>query len=229
MKTLGLIGGLTWHSTLEYYRGLNQGMNDRLGDVHSASLLMYSVDFAKIRDWTIADNWTAIADHMITYALKLEASGAEALLIGANTMHHIADQVQAALRIPVIHIASVTAAAIRKQGFSKVLLLGTRYTMQLPFYREKLAVQGINMMIPDELECESINTSIYQEMSKGVFLESRKDEFLELIARYEALGAQAVILGCTEIPVLLRDRVIPIPAFDTLQLHVQAGVDFALG
>lgn len=229
MKTLGLIGGLTWHSTLEYYRALNQGINDRLGDVHSARLLMYSVDFACIRDWTVADNWTAIAEHIIEYAKKLEAAGAEGLLIGANTMHHIADQVQDALKIPLIHIASVTAAAIRKQDLSKVLLLGTRYTMQLPFYREKLAREGIEMMIPDEVESTSVNTSIYQEMSKGIFLESRRTEMLNLIDRYAALGAQGVILGCTEIPVLLSDRVIPIPAFDTLQLHVQAGVDFALG
>jgi aspartate racemase len=228
MKTIGIIGGITWHSTLEYYRQINQLVNERLGGVSSAKIVLVSLNFEKIKNWTEAGDWASISAEVCDAATKLEAAGADCLLIGANTMHKIADHVQAVVHIPLIHIADVAVAAISKQGLSTVLLLGTKYTMELDFYKDKLAAAGIRTIIPDEGARNSINTSIYEEMGKGIFLPARKIEFLQIMQQFAAAGAQGVILGCTEIPVLLQGETKPIPDFDTLLLHATAAVDFAL-
>ncbi len=228
MKTIGIIGGITWHSTLEYYRLVNQLVNDRLGGVSSAKIVLASLDFAEIKTWTESGDWEKISATVCDAAKKLEAAGAQCLLIGANTMHKIAGEVQAAVQVPLIHIADVAANAIRQKGLSRVLLLGTKYTMELDFYKDKLAAAGIQTMIPDEPARISINSTIYEEMGKGIFLPERKAEFMQIIQHFADAGAQGVILGCTEIPVLLQGISKPIPEFDTMLLHATAAVDFAV-
>ncbi len=228
MKTIGLIGGLTWLSTMDYYRLLNQLVNEKLGGVESAKIILYSVNFSEIKTLTEAGDWETIADIIGDAGKKLEEAGADCLLIGANTMHKIADIVQAAIGIPVIHIAEETAAEIQKQRLKKVALLGTKYTMQLDFYKEKLKRQGIETIIPDEKDIYYINEAIYTEMGKGIFLPERKAGFIAIINKLMKEGAEGVILGCTEIPILLKQEDLTIPVFDTTNIHAKAAVRFAL-
>ena len=227
-KTIGLIGGLTWHSTLDYYRLLNQLTNDRLGESYSAKILLYSVNFEQIKNLTYASDWDAIANIMIDVARRLETAGADCLLLGANTMHQIADKVSAAINIPLINIAEVTGNTITAKGLHTVALLGTKYTMQLPFFVNTLSGQGITAIIPDQVDIDFINTTIYDEMGKGIFLPSTKAKYLQIIEKMQAKGAQGVILGCTEIPILIKPEDCTIPIFDTGLLHATAAVDFAL-
>ncbi len=228
MKTIGFIGGLTWLSSMDYYRLLNQLTNEKLGGVSSCKLLMYSVNFEEIKILTITGDWDGIAAIMSAIAQQLEKAGADCILLGANTMHHIADKVQAAIDVPLIHIAEVTATAIASQGLKKVALLGTKYTMLFDFYKSKLAEKNIETIIPNEADIEYINTTIYAEMGKGIFLPERKKRFIEIINDLQQQGAQAVILGCTEIPILIKQADISMPVFDTTVLHASAAVAFAL-
>ena len=228
-KTIGLIGGLTWHSTLDYYRLLNQLTNDKLGGSSSAKILMYSVNFEEIKTLTYANDWDSIATIMISSAQTLETAGAHCILLGANTMHHIADKVRAAINIPLIHIAEVTAAVIKLKGLQKVALLGTKYTMQLPFYTSTLAAQGIVTIIPEQTDIDVINDTIYNEMGKGIFLPATKEKYLHIIEKLIAKGAEGVILGCTEIPILIKQTDCFVPVFDTALIHAMAAVEFALG
>jgi aspartate racemase len=227
-KTIGIIGGLTWHSTIEYYRLFNQITNERLGGASSAKIIMYSVNFEEIKQLTYADNWDAIASIMIDVAKGLEQAGADCILLGANTMHHIADRVSSSIGIPLIHIAEVTAKAIVAKGLKKVALLGTKYTMQLPFYTSKLQAQGIVTIIPSKTDIDFINTTIYDEMGKGLFLSATKTAYINIIDGLMAKGAQGIILGCTEIPILIQPTDCNIPLFDTGLIHATAAVDFAL-
>ncbi len=227
-KTIGIIGGLTWHSTLDYYRLLNQFTNDKLGKSYSAKILLYSVNFEEIKTLTYANDWDGIARIMIDIAQRLETAGANCLLLGANTMHQIANKVSAAITIPLIHIAEVTGHAISAKDLQTVALLGTKYTMQLPFFVDKLAAQGISAIIPEEADIDFINTTIYDEMGKGLFLPSTKEKYLQIITKLQAKGAQGVILGCTEIPILIKQEDCSIPIFDTGLLHATAAVNFAL-
>ncbi|MEO6231404.1 MAG: aspartate/glutamate racemase family protein [Ferruginibacter sp.] len=228
MKTIGFIGGLTWLSSMDYYRLLNQLTNEKLGGVSSCKLLMYSVNFEEIKTLTVAGDWDAIAATMSAIAQRLENAGADCILLGANTMHHIADKVQAAINVPLIHIAAVTATAIANKGLNKVALLGTKYTMLFDFYKDKLAEKSIETIIPNAADIEYINTTIYEEMGKGIFLPERKGRFIEIINDLAQQGAQAVVLGCTEIPILIKQADISIPVFDTTLLHASAAVAFAL-
>lgn len=228
MKTIGIIGGLTWLSTIDYYRLLNQSVNEINGGVSSARIILYSVEFEEIKTLTVAGDWNGIASIISKAAKGLEQAGADCLLIGANTMHKIADKVQAAITIPVIHIAEVTADAITKQQLTTVALLGTKYTMQLDFYKDKLAAKNITTIIPGEDDIEFINNSIYNEMGKGIFLPETKEKYLTIINKLVARGAQGIILGCTEIPILIKQADSPVPVFDTTAIHVKAAVDFAL-
>ena len=228
MKTIGLIGGITWYSTVEYYRLLNEETNKRLGGTHSAHIIIHSVDFAEIKTLTEQQNWAGIASIMCNEAKKLEISNASCILIGANTMHNIADEIQAAVKIPVIHIADAVAKSIGEQALKKVALLGTKYTMQMDFYKNKLAHHNIQCMIPDEDDIEYINKAIYTEFSKGIFLPGTKKQFLHIIDKLVDRGAEGVILGCTEIPILLKQEDCKVPVFDTTLLHATAAVDFAL-
>jgi aspartate racemase len=227
-KTIGIIGGLTWHSTVEYYRLLNQITNERLGGAYSAKILLYSVNFEEIKQLTYANNWDGIARIMIDVAQKLEQAGADCILLGANTMHHIADRVSSAIGVPLIHIAEVTGNAIIAKGLQKVALLGTKYTMQLPFYTRRLQAKGIETILPSEADIEFINTTIYDEMGKGLFLPTTKTAYLKIIEDLVAKGAEGVILGCTEIPILIQQTDCDIPLFDTGLLHAIAAVEFAL-
>jgi aspartate racemase len=228
MKTIGFIGGLTWLSSMDYYRLLNQLTQQKLGGVSSCKLLMYSVDFAEIKELTVAGNWDGIAVIICNIAQKLELAGADCILIGANTMHHIAAKVQASVSIPLIHIAEVTATEISLQGLTKVALLGTKYTMQLDFYKNKLAEKHITTIIPNLEDIEYINDTIYNEMSKGIFLPERKVRFIQIINSLQQQGAQGIVLGCTEIPILIKQSDISIPVFDTTLIHVQAAIAFSL-
>jgi aspartate racemase len=228
MKNIGIIGGLTWLSTLEYYRLINELTNKKLGGVEAARIILYSVNFAEIKMLTEAGRWDSIATILCDVAQKLEAAGADCLLIGANTMHKLADEIQASVKIPVIHIAEETAKEIGKAGQSSVALLGTKYTMQLPFYSDKLAARGIATIIPGEEDITYVNTAIYTEMGKGLFLPETKQRFLEIINKLVKQGAQGIILGCTEIPLLLQQKDSPVPVYDTTLIHSQAAVAFAL-
>ena len=228
MKTIGIIGGLTWHSTLDYYRLLNEGVNKRLGGDHAAKIILNSVDFADIKVLTQQQDWDGIAIIICKAAKAVEAGGASCLMIGANTMHNIADKVQAAIGIPVIHIADAVAEAIKIKKLKKVALLGTKYTMQMDFYKNKLAAQGISTIIPGEVDIEYINTSIYEEFSKGIFLPETKKQYLLIIDKLVAEGAEGIIAGCTEIPILIKQQDCSVPVFDTAFVHSMAAVDFAL-
>jgi aspartate racemase len=228
MKTIGIIGGLTWYSTVEYYKLLNQLVNERLGGAHAAKLILYSVDFAEIKVLTEKQDWAGIAVIICDAAKKIDTAGADCMMIGANTMHKIADEVQAAITIPVIHIAAATAAAIENKGLKKVALLGTKYTMQLDFYKNKLAEKNIATIIPDEADIEYINNSIYKEFSNGLFLPETKAQYLHIINKLIKQGAEGFILGCTEIPILIKQDDCPVPVFDTGLIHATAAVDYAL-
>lgn len=229
MKTIGLIGGLTWLSTLDYYRLLNEMVNQQLGGVEAGQIIIYSVNFGEIKVLTEANRWDEIAKRISGAAKKLEQAGADCILIGANTMHKIADKVQASVAIPVLHIAEEVAASIKEKGLSRVALLGTKYTMQLDFYKNKLAAEGISTIIPDEEEIEIINSAIYTEMGKGIFTSATKEKFLQIIRRLINEGAEGIILGCTEIPILIKQEDCSVPVFDTTRIHSQAAVRFALG
>ncbi len=230
MKTIGIIGGITWLSTIDYYRLINQQVNEKLGGVTSAKMIVWSAEFAEIKRLTVADDWDGLAAIISSAAQKLEQAGADCILIGANTMHKIADAVQAAVNIPLIHIAEVTADAVAEQHLKKVALLGTKYTMQLDFYKKKLAEKDIETIIPDDAEdIEFINDAIYEEMGKGLFLPKTKAGFIRIINALVAQGAEGVILGCTEIPILIKQEDSPVPVFDTTAIHVNAAVALALG
>ena len=228
MKTIGLIGGITWLSTLDYYRLLNQKINQQLGGVNSAKLIISSVNFDEIKTLTLADDWDGLTVIMRKEAKRLEEAGADCILIGANTMHNIADEVQASINISLIHVAEETGKEITRLQLKKVALLGTKYTMQLSFYKNKLAAQGIETIIPNEKDIEYINSAIYTEMGKGIFPPERKEEFINIINKLKAEGAEGVILGCTEIPILIKQEDSPIPVFDTTAIHATAAVNFAL-
>lgn len=228
MKTIGLIGGITWLSTLDYYRLLNQKINEQLGGVHSAQILLSSVNFEEVKRLTLADDWNGLANMMSRESNRLQQAGANCILIGANTMHNIAEAVQASIRIPLINIAVETGKEIQKLQLKKVALLGTRYTMQLPFYKNVLTKQGIETTVPNNEEMEYINTAIYEEMGKGIFLPERKTEIIRIINKLKSEGAEGVILGCTEIPILIKQEDSPIPVFDTTAIHVNSAVQFAL-
>ncbi|MEP6845139.1 MAG: aspartate/glutamate racemase family protein [Panacibacter sp.] len=228
MKTIGLIGGLTWLSTLDYYRLLNQMVNDKKGGVASAKIFMYSVEFSEIKMLTENGNWDGIADIICDAAKKIEQAGADCLLIGANTMHKIADAVQSSVNIPLIHIAEETAKTVAKQQIKKVALLGTKYTMQMDFYKNKLSERGIETIIPGDADIAYINDAIYNEMGKGIFLPERKEVFIRIINELIKEGAAGVVLGCTEIPILIKQQDVSVSVFDTTQLHAAAAVEFAL-
>jgi aspartate racemase len=228
MKTIGLVGGVTYLSTLDYYRLLNEMVNERMGGVTSAKILMYSVNFAEIKTLTEKLDWDGIAAIINPAAKKLEQAGADCLLICANTMHYIAEKVQATINIPLIHIAEETAKKVTQKNIKKVALLGTKYTMQMNFYKNKLAMQGVETIIPNEAEIEIINSAIYNEMGKGIFTAATKAAFLTIIERLKEQGAEAAVLGCTEIPILIKQEDTSLLIFDTTLIHATTAVDFSL-
>jgi aspartate racemase len=228
MKTIGLIGGTSWVSTLEYYRFINQFTNERLGGTNSARLLLYSVNHAEFMP-TVATDWDETAVRFSAIAQNLEKAGADCLLLCANTLHIMAEPVAHSLRIPLIHIATETSAVIKKQKLKKVGLLGTRFTMEKPFFKDKLLEDGIDTIIPDPEDRDFIHTSILTELGKGIFTAQTKERYITIINKLSSLGAEGVILGCTEIPILIKQEDSQVPVFDTTAIHSKAAVEFALG
>ena len=227
MKTIGLIGGTTWHSTIDYYRIINETVSKRAGNNSSAKLLLYSVDFEEIYKLTQQQNWTEIAAILCDAAVRLETAGADCLLLCANTMHINADKVKKAIAIPLIHVAEVTAAAIKAKNIETVLLLGTKYTMMGGFYEQRLEKYGIKTVVPTATDREKINDTIYNELGKGIFSPETKKLYLELIQQYRSEGVEGVILGCTEIPLLIQQEDCNLSLFNTTEIHAVAAVDFA--
>ncbi|MEM9530132.1 MAG: aspartate/glutamate racemase family protein [Pseudomonadota bacterium] len=229
MKTIGLIGGISWESTAVYYRLLNEMTRDRLGGFSSAQVLLHSINFAELEPHQVAGDWDAAAEIMVDAARRLEQGGAECLLIGANTMHLVAPQVASAVAIPVLHIVDATGRALADAGVKSPLLLATRYTMEKPFYREKLKQDyGIEPMIPGDADRDEVHRVIYEELCQGVICDSSRESYLEIIKKSVADGADGVIFGCTEVGLLLSVDDPPVPAFDTTGLHAQMALDFAL-
>ncbi len=229
MKTLGLIGGMTWHSTVDYYKLINEGVQRRLGGSHSAALVLVSVDFGPVEDMQNRGDWTAMGSLMAGAARSLEGAGAEGLVICANTMHRLAEDITKAVPLPLIHIADATAAEIKKLGIGTVGLLGTRYTMEMDFYRGRLAERhGLNVLVPEEPGRTTVHEIIYQELGRGLIRDASRQAYVSVIGDLMRRGAEGVILGCTEIPLLLKDTNSPIPVFDTTALHATAAVNFSL-
>lgn len=229
MKTIGLLGGMSWESSLEYYRILNETVKARLGGFHSADCLMYSVDFDEVEALQHQDKWDELTEMMIDAAQRIETGGAEILVICTNTMHKMAPEMQAAIQIPLLHIADAAGEAIKAQGLQTVGLLGTKFTMEGDFYRKRLSERfGLNVLIPEEADRERVHNTIYGELVKGVINPESRRAFQDIIKKLEAKGAQGVILGCTEIPLLVKQADVAIPVFDTSRIHAEAAVDWAL-
>lgn len=226
MRTVGLLGGMSAESTTLYYQAMNRLVRERLGGLHSMQLLMWSVDFAPIAQMQADGDWQGAGEVLAQAAARLEGAGAQAIMIGANTMHLVADQVQAAIGVPLIHIADATADAVKAAGCSRPLLLATRFTMEKPFYRDRLSAQGVEAIAPDEADRIRLHAIIYDELCQGVITAASKDEVLAMIAK--ASAADCVIFGCTEVGLLLSPGDLALPVIDTALVHAQAGVDFAL-
>lgn len=229
MKTIGIVGGTTWHSTIDYYRYLNEMAGEELGEFQSAKIIINSINFAEIREMQLRDDWKEISSIICKAAKSLEAAGADCILLAANTMHLVADDVEKAVSIPLIHIAKETAREIKNAGIDTVALLGTKYTMQLDFFKDTLAQYGIKTLIPKDDAIEGINAAIYDELTKGLLLDPTKKMFLETIDLLAGLGADGIVLGCTEIPMLIKTQDCPLPMFDTTKIHARAAFDFMSG
>lgn len=228
MRLIGLVGGTTWVSTAEYYAHLNRLANERLGWVEGAKLILWSMNFGDIQRNNLSENQPENMRYVLEGCRKVEEAGAAGVVICANTLHMFAAEIQPQIGIPIIHIVDAVASAIKAQGLTRVSLLGTRYTMELPFFREMLAAQGIEMIIPGETDREFINDTIYNEFPLNVFKPSTRDAYLRIIDEQVREGAQGIIQGCTEIPILLSGCELNVPQFDTLRLHAEAAADFML-
>jgi aspartate racemase len=229
MKTIGLIGGMSWESTMPYYRLINEGVKQRLGGLHSARLVLYSVDFHEIERLQHDGNWDEAGAQLAAAARALRAAGAEFLVLCTNTMHKVAATIEAAVEIPLLHIADPTAEAIRQAGIGTIGLLGTRFTMEEDFYRGRLAAHhGLNVLIPDAADREVVHRVIYAELCLGATREESRAAYRAIIGRLAAQGAQGIILGCTEIGLLIKPEDAPVPLFDTTALHAASAIDFAL-
>ncbi|MFQ1686085.1 aspartate/glutamate racemase family protein [Aeromonas veronii] len=229
MKCIGLLGGMSWESTVSYYQALNRGVRAQLGGLHSARVLLNSVDFAGIERLQHAGDWPATARLLAAEARKLQDGGADFLLIGTNTMHKVAPEIEAAIDIPLLHIADATAAKLRADGITRVGLLGTRFTMEQDFYKGRLQERfGLAVLVPDEAGRERVHRIIYDELCLGEIRESSRAEYLAIIEALAAAGAEAVILGCTEIALLVGDARAAVPLYDTTAIHAEAAVALAL-
>jgi aspartate racemase len=229
MKILGLIGGISWVSTVDYYSYINKGVNEKLGGINFCECLIYSFNYADIIKNNDSNNWESTLQMITKAALSLKYGGAEAIVLCANTMHLIADELENNIGLPVIHIATATAAEIKKQGLTRVGLLGTKFTMERDFFTNKLKAQGIETLIPGEQDRQFIHDTIKEELGSSILKPETKSRYLEVISKLIAAGAQGIILGCTEIPLLIKEEDVDIPLFDTALIHSKAAVDFALG
>jgi aspartate racemase len=229
MKTIGLIGGLSWESSIEYYRIINETVREKLGGLHSAQCLMYSFDFAEIETLQHEGRWDEAMAQMVDAAQRLERGGADFIIICSNTMHKMAEAVQNAVQIPLLHIADPTAGAIKARGFQTVGLLATRFTVEEDFYKGRLTdLHDLAVLIPDAAQREQVHRIIYDELCVGVVKETSRVQYQRIIADLAERGAEAVILGCTEIELLIKPEDSVLPTFDTTLIHAQAAVDYAL-
>lgn len=229
MKTIGLIGGMSWESTATYYRLINELVKQRLGGLHSAKILLYSVDFEQVERMQMADDWDGSGMLLAHVARSLEAGGADFLVLCTNTMHKVAPAIQAAVHIPFLHIADATAEAIKRAGLSRVGLLGTRFTMEQDFYTERLREQhGLEVLVPNQPDRDVIHRVIYEELCLGRLVDASRNEYTRIIAELVSRGAEAIILGCTEISLLVQQGDASVPLFDTTSLHALEAVDWAL-
>jgi aspartate racemase len=229
MKTIGMIGGMSWESSIEYYRIVNETVKEKLGGLHSAKSLMYSVDFAEIEALQYAGRWDEATQAMIDAARHVEAGGADFVVICTNTMHKMADQVEAVIGIPLLHIADATAEVIKAQGLSKIGLLGTKFTMEGDFYRGRLVEKhDLEVLIPEVDDREIVHRVIYDELVLGEIKSESRKQYKNIIEKLIAAGAQGIILGCTEIGLLVKDEDSSVPIFDTTYIHAVAAVEMAL-
>jgi len=229
MKTLGLIGGMSWESTVPYYRLINQAIAERLGGLHSAKLLLYSVDFAEVEQLQVTGQWDAAGELLANVARNLVVAGADAVVLCTNTMHKVAGAITHAVDVPLLHIADPTAQAIQQAGLHTVGLLGTRFTMEQDFYRARLEQRhGLKVLVPPEAERQQVHRIIYDELCRGQVRDASRQSYQNAVANLRKQGAQAVILGCTEIAMLLRPQDCDLPLFDTTALHAEHAAAWAL-
>ncbi len=219
MKTIGLLGGMSWESTVPYYQIVNETVKEKLGGLHSAKLVLYSVDFAEIEECQAKGEWEKSAGILGKAARGLQEAGADFLVICTNTMHKVAPQIQEQISIPILHIADATADALLEAGIGTAALLGTKYTMTQDFYKAKLAERGIRVLVPEEEEIETVNRVIYEELCRGIISDESRKQYVKIIEKLKEKGAQGVILGCTEIGLLVKQEDSPLPVFDTTAIH----------
>jgi len=228
MKTIGLIGGTGWVSTLEYYRLINEETNKRLGGHNAARCIIYSFNYADINECNLREDHAGVYKFVLDAAVKLKNASADCIVICANTMHQYVDELNKEIKLPIIHIADAAAAEIKKQGLLTIGLLGTKFTMEMDFYTKRLSTAGINSLIPEKPERLFIHNTIMDELLKEILKPESKKRFLEIINDLEQKGAQGIVLGCTEIPLLIKQEDSQLPIFNTLKIHAKAAVDFAL-
>jgi aspartate racemase len=229
MTTIGLIGGMSWESTAVYYRLLNEGVRARLGGLHSADIMLHSLDFGPIAEMQARGDWEAAGEVLADSARRLEQAGAGCIVLCTNTMHKLADRITGATRVPFLHLADVTAKAIKRSPSRRPLLLATRFTMEQDFYRDRLRAFGVDAMVPDAAQRNDVHRIIYEELCRGVIEPASKARYLDIVAEAAGQGADGVILGCTEITLLVSQADFAIPVFDTTALHVEAALDAIAG
>lgn len=228
MKILGLIGGISWVSTVDYYTLINQGVNEKLGGLNFSECIIYSFNYAEIKKNNDTNDWEKTFQMVLKASNHLKSCGATSIVLCANTMHLIADRLEKEINIPVIHIATVTANEIVKNGIKKVGLLGTKFTMELDFFKSKLEEKGITAIIPDEHDREFVHNTIFDELGKGIVKPETKAKYLKIIEKLIENGAEGIILGCTEIPLIVKENDVKVPTFDTTLLHSKAAIEFIL-
>jgi aspartate racemase len=228
MKILGLIGGISWVSTIDYYKLINEGINEKLGGLNFAECIIYSFNYADIKRNNDANDWDSTLQMIAEASGHLKQAEAKAIVLCANTMHVIAEKLEQRTGLPVIHIATVTASAIREKKLGKIGLLGTRFTMELDFFKSKLTAQGIETIIPGEDDRQFVHHTIFEELGRGLIKEGTRQRYLHIIQELLNRGAEGIVLGCTEIPLLIKPEDVPVPVFDTARIHAAAAVEFAL-
>ncbi|MEP1213986.1 MAG: aspartate/glutamate racemase family protein [Marinobacter sp.] len=225
MKTIGLLGGMSWESTQTYYRLINEGVKARLGGLHSAKLVLFSVDFAEIEALQHKGDWAETARILSRAAQSLQNAGADFLVIGTNTMHKVVPEIERAIDLPLLHIADATSRVLMQDGITRVGLLGTRFTMEQAFYRDRLEAAGIEVLTPDDAQRDTVHHIIYEELCRGEIKPASREAYLDIVASLAERGAQAVILGCTEIGLLIRQADTSVPLYDTTEIHAAQAVE----
>ena len=228
LKTIGLIGGMSWESTVTYYKIINETVKEKLGGLHSAKCILYSVDFQEIEECQANGNWEKSGEILGEAAYNLEKAGADFIVICTNTMHKVVNQIKEKISIPILHIAEMTAEKILEKGLKNIALLGTKYTMEQDFYKSKLIEKGINVIIPDKNDIEIINKVIYDELCLGTINSNSKKKFLEIVDKLRSKGAEGIILGCTEIGLLIKNEDTDVPLFDTAVIHAEEAAIYSI-